>query len=415
MRKLSLPFSGIGFLRGRERLVLLAVGSVYVAFGILVALIQGGLPPVLRAKGLSVAQASLVFLLYLPFGLSFLWAPLIDRFHPPVLSRRTGWIVIMQGVVVAGLAVVAVSENGSVLLLAAAGFAIAMAAATMDLALDAMTVEMAGEPIRPVASGLKLAGLSLGAVVGGGVVVGVLRSIGWEATFLLVALATILATSPVFLLVADDLRRPAPRERSGNAFAVFVRRRRMPLRLTALIVTAAIVFPLTMLNRMMLIDLGMPLERVGWIVGTVQPVCLLVASIVTGPIAARAGPLPSLFFLSAAGISALLLMLLGVTCLSIALATVGAIAIAIVVGALFVLLGAHILDWAQGEQVATDYAIMFNSSRLTGAVAAMAAGGTVHALGWKAFYAGGAIAFVLVMLFLGVIIRDPEPEHRPSS
>ena len=59
-----------------SRRVMLAMGVLYVGFGVLAALLQGGLPPVLRARGLSVAQIGWTFALYLPIGLSFLWAPL---------------------------------------------------------------------------------------------------------------------------------------------------------------------------------------------------------------------------------------------------------------------------------------------------------------------------------------------------
>src|SRR5688500_4824278 len=32
----------------------------------------------------------------LPYSLKFLWAPLLDRYVPPFLGRRRGWLVITQ-------------------------------------------------------------------------------------------------------------------------------------------------------------------------------------------------------------------------------------------------------------------------------------------------------------------------------
>ncbi|WP_449256503.1 MFS transporter [Bosea sp. (in: a-proteobacteria)] len=414
MDQVSFGVAEAGLRAKRERYVLIAVGAVYAAFGILVALIQGAMPAILRAKGLSVAQASLVFLLYLPFGLSFLWAPVVDRLRPPVLTRRIGWILTMQGVVVAGLLAVAFAEDGSLLFLALAGFGIAIAAATMDLALDALTVDMAGERTRPLAAAFKLAGLSLGAILGGGIVLGVLQTIGWRMTFLLVAVATIVATLPILLLVADDRAQPRSGERRGNAFAVFIRRRHMALRLGALLLVATTLFPLTMLNRMMLVDLGMNLDQVGWIVGTLQPICLLGASLVSGTVAIRLGSRTTLAFLTVLAAFSSIAMLIGFSQGLILLAVVGAIVISVAVGAVFVVMGAHILDWAQGGQAATDYAIMFNGSRLVGALAAMAAGGIVTAIGWNAFYAGGVVALVLAMLFLSFVVKITNDGLDPS-
>ena len=76
-----------------SRRVMLAMGVLYVGFGVLAALLQGGLPPVLRARGLSVAQIGWTFALYLPIGLSFLWAPLVDRIRLPHQLDRARAIV----------------------------------------------------------------------------------------------------------------------------------------------------------------------------------------------------------------------------------------------------------------------------------------------------------------------------------
>lgn len=62
--------------------------------------VQGGIGPILRGKGHALASMALVFALYLPFGVTFLWAPLVDRWRLPWLGRRSGWIVAAQGLAV---------------------------------------------------------------------------------------------------------------------------------------------------------------------------------------------------------------------------------------------------------------------------------------------------------------------------
>ena len=125
--------------------VFAGIGALYLGFGVVVALLQGGLPPILRARGMPVEQMVWVFALYLPVGLAFVWAPLVDRLRPPFLSPRIGWIAAAQAVAVAALATVALLEHAALPLLFALGLVVALAVATMDLALDALAVELVDE------------------------------------------------------------------------------------------------------------------------------------------------------------------------------------------------------------------------------------------------------------------------------
>src|SRR5438034_7833390 len=49
-----------------------------------------------RDKGVDLIHVALFSLVTLPYALKFIWAPLMDRFVPPLLGRRRGWIVITQ-------------------------------------------------------------------------------------------------------------------------------------------------------------------------------------------------------------------------------------------------------------------------------------------------------------------------------
>jgi MFS transporter, PAT family, beta-lactamase induction signal transducer AmpG len=50
----------------------------------------------LDQEGLSLEAIAAVSLFGLPYSLKFLWSPLLDRFTPPFLGRRRGWLVITQ-------------------------------------------------------------------------------------------------------------------------------------------------------------------------------------------------------------------------------------------------------------------------------------------------------------------------------
>src|SRR4030088_1595063 len=50
----------------------------------------------LASAGLSIKAIGIFSLVALPYNIKFLWAPLLDRFLPPILGRRRGWILIFQ-------------------------------------------------------------------------------------------------------------------------------------------------------------------------------------------------------------------------------------------------------------------------------------------------------------------------------
>src|SRR6202167_6687399 len=50
----------------------------------------------LASAGLNIKTIGWVNLAALPYNIKFLWAPLLDRYMPPFLGRRRGWILIFQ-------------------------------------------------------------------------------------------------------------------------------------------------------------------------------------------------------------------------------------------------------------------------------------------------------------------------------
>ena len=64
--------------------------------GLPLALTSGTLQAWMTVSGVDLATIGIFTLVGLPYTWKFLWAPLMDRFVPPWLGRRRGWIVTMQ-------------------------------------------------------------------------------------------------------------------------------------------------------------------------------------------------------------------------------------------------------------------------------------------------------------------------------
>ena len=132
--------------------------AVYLQPRVLVVMFLGfssGLPLALsgstlqvwmREAGVDLKTIGLFALVGTPYTLKFIWAPLIDALHVPGLThlfgRRRGWLVFSQLLLIAAIALLALSDPlASPPLVAFAALLVAMASATQDIVVDAFRVE----------------------------------------------------------------------------------------------------------------------------------------------------------------------------------------------------------------------------------------------------------------------------------
>lgn len=380
--------------------ILAGLSALYVGFGMTMGVIQGGFPTVMRAQGISIGSAGWLYALYLPFGIAFLWSPLIDRWRLPFLTPRIGWIVPLQ--ILAALAVCAAAflEGAPIALLFAFGFFVGCAMATMDIALDGLAVDLVLPQWRPNAAAAKLAALSVGAMIGTGAFVALFQSMGWRIIFLGFAAVLLFLTLPVLALISHE--RKLPRRGDGDASsgkASLTRVLADPLqqkRLMLLTFACCVIFPLSGLNRLMLVDLGLPVETIGWVVGTLGPVAMFVTALISMPLMHRLGLAGSLIAFTVLGLFALAAMAMGFRFASSAAAVIGTILAGAAVSGIYVALTARILGWSVGHQPATDYAVFYGIGRLASTIVMIVAAQLIAQLGWLLFYGLGAIGLIVV-------------------
>ena len=82
----------------------------------------------------------------LPYSLKFLWSPVLDRFVPPFLGRRRGWLVLTQLGLILAIAAIALQRPSQELhvlqMLAINALIIAFLSATQDIAGDAYRTDV---------------------------------------------------------------------------------------------------------------------------------------------------------------------------------------------------------------------------------------------------------------------------------
>jgi len=100
----------------------------------------------MKEENVDLGVIGLFAIVALPYSLKFLWSPLLDRFVPPFMGRRRGWLVITQVGLLLAIAAMALqkpAQDAQVLqLLAINALIISFLSATQDIAGDAYRTDV---------------------------------------------------------------------------------------------------------------------------------------------------------------------------------------------------------------------------------------------------------------------------------
>jgi PAT family beta-lactamase induction signal transducer AmpG len=160
----------------------------------------------LADAGLDIKTIGIFSLVGFPYIFKFLWAPLLDRYLPPLLGRRRGWILIYQVCLTISIGVMGFcSPTREPYVLGAVALLVAFLSASQDIVFDAYRVDVIPPSERALAAAATTFGYRTAAMLAGAALVliaaGLEQRMGsafaWRVAFLMVAglmAATILAT-----------------------------------------------------------------------------------------------------------------------------------------------------------------------------------------------------------------------------
>ena len=139
-------------------------------------------------EGVNLGAIGLFSLVGLPYSLKFIWSPLIDRFVPPFLGRRRGWLVLMQGALLLVIAAMALQQPRQALqLLAINALLIAFFSASQDIAFDAYRTDVL-EPLEMGAgAAIAVLGYRIALIVTGSLAFILADHIPWPTVYLLMS------------------------------------------------------------------------------------------------------------------------------------------------------------------------------------------------------------------------------------
>lgn len=153
---------------------------LYVLFQLVPAWLSDG--------GVSLIEIGLFSLIGLPYTIKFLWAPFLDRFVPPFLGRRRGWMLITQIFLLFSIGSMGMFDpEKSTRLIAALALAVAFFSASQDVVLDAYRREILSDDELGLGSSLHVQAYRISSLVPGSLSLILADILPWSSVFWITA------------------------------------------------------------------------------------------------------------------------------------------------------------------------------------------------------------------------------------
>jgi PAT family beta-lactamase induction signal transducer AmpG len=169
---LNLPIrqSTLNVIFSRRMLVAFLMGF---SGGLPLLLTWGVLQAWMTEKGVDLTWIGMISLVQIPYTWKFLWAPFLDRFIPPFLGRRRGWLLMSQIALMASILGLGYSDPvKNTGLMIGAAVLVAFFSATQDIVIDAYRREDLSNEELGLGSSMYVYGYRLGMLLasGGGLI-----------------------------------------------------------------------------------------------------------------------------------------------------------------------------------------------------------------------------------------------------
>ena len=351
------------------------LGSLYITQFLALGFFLIALVAIMRREGAPLEQLGIIYLLGLVWVAKALWAPLVDRIRFGVLGHYRGWLILTQTGMVICLLVTrqfdAMADFQTVFLLS---LVIALLSATQDVAADGLACRLLSPANRSVGSGVQMAGGLAGNIIGGGGVLMLYPTVGWEGSMVLLAAGVAL---PLALILwfreppSDTAGSSQQDERRGSvSFSQVWRFWQRPGngRWLAILLTYPVAVSMSYaLITPILVDADWSLERIGFVLNIVGSAVGMLAALAAGWAIRWIGRRTALVGAALAQAVGLLILLLPASGFTDTVSvTVSLSAVFLLYGAAAPIVMTLMMDQASPASAGTDFTIQYSVYSLVG-------------------------------------------------
>jgi MFS family permease len=375
---------------------LILIGSLYLSQGIPNGFFRHTTPVVFRESGLSLEQIALFYpALYAPWMLKFIWSIFVDRFHSERRGKYRSWIIPLQILTAGTMVGLANWQFGSSVSIFVLGVALINIFSSMqDVSTDGQAIQILKYGERGWGNAVQVGTFWIGYVVGGGLILMLMNSLGWSFLLVAMSIITLLATLPIvfFKKVKNLSMEENSSHKSFSGMLDFLRQPKVLLILALIGSYRMLEGFIRSILPTMFKDWGMELEGIGLTLGIVAPISALGGALIAGLWVNRLGRLRALLiFGSLQALSVLGYLFLNIESLASAEWVFPVVIIDHTIsGMTTVSLFSVMMDWSRKTHGGTDYTCM----DCVGVFAMMVGASASYLI---AHYGGYAMSFVLAL------------------
>lgn len=153
--------------------------------GLPLALTGATLQAWLSVLGVDIRTIALFSWIGVPYLLKFAWSPLMDRYVPPLLGRRRGWMLVTQLALALGIGAMAATDpSESLWAVGCLALWVAFCSASQDIVVDAYRTDLLGREERGLGAAVGVLGYRVAMLASGGMALIIADAFGWASAYL---------------------------------------------------------------------------------------------------------------------------------------------------------------------------------------------------------------------------------------
>jgi PAT family beta-lactamase induction signal transducer AmpG len=166
-------------------------------------------PAWLHEGGVSLTDIGLFALVGIPYTWKFAWAPLMDRYVPPFLGRRRGWMLLTQLALLVFIGALGVLEpRQSLGLVAVIAVVVAFFSASQDVVLDGYRREILPDAELGLGNSIHVTAYRISSLVPGSLALVLADHLPWGSVFWIVAAFMLVGIGLCFSVSEPDSELP---------------------------------------------------------------------------------------------------------------------------------------------------------------------------------------------------------------
>ena len=167
-------------------------------------------PAWLHDEGVSLAEIGLFALVGIPYTWKFLWAPLMDRWIPPFLGRRRGWMLIFQLALLVSIGALGMLQpSQATWVIAWLAAAVAFFSASQDIALDAYRREILPDVELGLGNSIHVQAYRISSLVPGSLSLILADILPWGSVFWITAAFMLVGVLMTLMISEPETELPA--------------------------------------------------------------------------------------------------------------------------------------------------------------------------------------------------------------